>query len=145
MFHISSCIREGSSLSVQVSSDTSYYLGLVPSWSLCQAALSIKPLSLAWGSLGQFDTIFPQGLLRSQPKHPLLDHKPQIQSTLDRNPQKTPTDQADFNHKSSTDCPLILFPLAAASRVACAAPTCSSSLLLKLCCHHFSLIGCEGY
>ncbi|CAB1413876.1 unnamed protein product [Pleuronectes platessa] len=53
----------------------------------CAELLCLSKPLLARGSRGQFHTIFPQGSLRSPPKHPLLDHKLLSQSTLDRNPQ----------------------------------------------------------
>lgn len=42
---------------------------------------------LAQGRLDQLDGIFPQDTLRCPPKHPLLDHKLQNETTPDRNPQ----------------------------------------------------------
>lgn len=54
---------------------------------LCAELLSPSKPLLAGGRLGQFDTIFPRGPLRSPPRHPLLDHKLHKQAILDRNPQ----------------------------------------------------------
>lgn len=52
-----------------------------------------KPL-LARGRLDQLDSLFPPDPLRCPPKHPLLDHKLQNETTPDRNPQWSPVDQS---------------------------------------------------